>query len=121
MTIDQPAGTRRNAANRLVDRQQLDVECVAGKLWSPLLAPGKAELGTVEQALGPAAEAPVALVMVRAGVDHVARFGEVKLARAAIVEQPVGQVDGLLDLDHRQAGTDGMDGLRRIVDEIADL
>jgi hypothetical protein len=55
----------------------------------------------------------------RPRLDHVARFVEVKLARAAIIEQAIGQIDRLLDLEHGQPRPERVDRPGGIVDEVA--
>jgi hypothetical protein len=54
----------------------------------------------------------------RPGHHDVAAFGEMEIARATIVEQAIGDVGGLLDLQHRQPGPKRMNCARGVIDEL---
>ena len=54
-----------------------------------------------------------------AGVRHRHRLVEMELARAAVIVEPVGEVDILLDLDQRDAAADGVDRAGGRIEEVA--
>src|SRR3546814_38502 len=64
-------------------------------------------------------DAAIARIDVRLGACNRQPRIEMQFARTAVIIEAIGAIDVLLHLDERQAGADGMDGPRWIVEEIA--
>ena len=64
-------------------------------------------------------EIGVARHVVNRAAGHRDPLLKMQFARAAVIEQAVGDVRILLDFDHRNACADGVDGIGRNVEEIA--
>ena len=117
--VNQCAFSRLHNSYRAVDRKELDIAHPRRKFGRLAHAPGNSEMRTVDQQLAGVTHLRVEVIVVRARIDNVGRFVEVKLARPAIIVKPIRKVDRLLDFEHGQAGPKRVDRAGRIIDEIA--